>query len=114
MLAYNGLVMPTRRLFLAGLAACTPARAGVQAANPAKNRRRVGMTRPLYASMSYNNRQPLGGAGNTGIEPAVAVFAKREAFVEQDDIVPLRPLRLMHGQRIAIVEFVRLPADLRA
>ncbi len=64
--------------------------------------------------MSYDNRQPLRGAGNAGIEPAIAVFAKREAFVEQNHMVPLRPLCLMHGERIAIIELIRLPPDLWA
>src|SRR5450631_2776170 len=72
-------------------------------AMPVKTSRRVGM--------SHNNCQPLRGAGNAGVEPAVAVFAKRETFVEQHHLVPLRPLRLMHGQRVAIIEFIRLPAD---
>jgi hypothetical protein len=42
------------------------------------------------------------------------MFAKRKAFVEQDHAVPLRSLGFMHGQRIAIIEFVRLLANFRA
>src|SRR5471030_1795678 len=55
---------------------------------------------------SHHNGEPLGGARHAGIEPALAAFLKRKAFVEQHHVVPLRALRLVHGEHIAIVEFV--------
>jgi hypothetical protein len=37
-----------------------------------------------------------------------------EAFVKEHHIVPLRPLGLMDGERIAVVELVRLPPQSKA
>ena len=57
----------------------------------------------------------LGGPRDRRVEPALARFLEGPALVEQHDIVPLRALRLVHGQRIAVVEIVEalllLPGD---
>ena len=55
----------------------------------------------------HHNGQALGRASHARIEPALAVFAKGPAFVEQHDMVPLRALRLVHRQGIAEIELVR-------
>ena len=62
----------------------------------------------------HHHRQPLRGARDAGVEPALAALGKREGLVEQHDVVPLRALRLVHGQHIAEVElvvFLALPAS---
>ena len=45
--------------------------------------------------------QPPRRAGDRRVEPARAVLAEGAGFVEQRHMIPLRPLRLMHGQRVA-------------
>ena len=45
------------------------------------------------------------------IEPTIAVLAKGETLVEEDDFVPLRALRFVHGQRIAEIELVGAAAQ---
>ena len=71
------------------------------------------ITRPIA---EHHHRQPFRRSCDAGIEPALAAFGKREALVEQHDVVPLRALRLVHGQHIAVIEFVvglaALPIDL--
>ena len=49
-----------------------------------------------------------------GIKPARPVLAEGETFIEQHDVVPLRPLSLVDGQRVAVVELVRLPSQSKA
>src|SRR5258707_15547473 len=55
---------------------------------------------------SHHHAQPLRGTRDTRVEPSGAAFLKRKALVEQHHVVPLRALRLVHGQHIAIVELV--------
>ena len=63
----------------------------------------------------HHDTQPLRRARDARIEPARAAVLERKAFVEQHDVVPLRALRLVHGEHVAIVEFVvglaLLPGD---
>ena len=54
----------------------------------------------------HHDTQPLRRPGDPGVEPARAAVPKRKALVEQHDVVPLRALRLVHGQRVAVVELV--------
>jgi hypothetical protein len=53
-----------------------------------------------------HHRQPLRGARDAGVEPALAALGKCERLVEQHHVVPLRALRLVHGEHIAVVELV--------
>ena len=59
-----------------------------------------------FGWFSNHQCQLFGGAGDAGIKPALAAVGKGEGFVEQDDVVPLRALRLVHGEHIAEIEFV--------
>src|SRR5207253_10154328 len=52
------------------------------------------------------NSDLLAGARDAGVEPATPILAEDEAFVEQIDAVPLRALRLMHGEAVAKGELV--------
>ncbi len=76
--------------------------------------KRRGQRRPCIspARPLAHNGNRLRRPGYRRIEPALAVLAESVAFVEQHDIAPLRPLRLVHGQRIAEVEGV-VPPPLR-
>src|ERR1700686_4703566 len=69
----------------------------------AKPPMRAASTRP---EGSNDDRQPLRRAGDAGIEPAVAAVGKREGFVEQHHVVPLRALRLVDGEHVAEIELV--------
>ena len=64
----------------------------------------------------HHHRQPLRRPRDAGIEPALAAVGKGETLVEQHHVVPLRALRLVHGEHVAVVEFVvrlaPLPVDL--
>src|SRR4051812_11317499 len=46
--------------------------------------------------LRHHQCQALRGAGDAGVEPAVAAVGEGEALVEQHDVVPLRALRLVH------------------
>src|SRR3984957_2440470 len=63
---------------------------------------------------SSDHRQLPGRPREAGIKPTRAVLTEGEAFIEQHDVVPLRPLSLMHGQRVTVVELVRLPSQGKA
>src|SRR5215208_1744468 len=65
---------------------------------------------PGFRRPSGHDRDALGGAGDGGVEPAAAVLKEGIGFVEQHDVVPLRPLRLVDGERVAVGELVRLAA----
>src|SRR5262249_35437862 len=54
----------------------------------------------------HDNGEPPRRAGDAGIEPARAAVGEREALVEQHHVVPLRALRLVHGEHVAVVELV--------
>ena len=60
----------------------------------------------LIRALSPHHGQSLGRPRETGVEPAGPMLAEGEAFVEQHNVVPLRPLRLVDGERVAIVELV--------
>ena len=62
-------------------------------------------TKPVVMAI---HGQAFGGAREACIEPAIAMLAERIAFIKQHDVIPLRPLRLVDGERVAIVELVRL------
>src|SRR5579885_2989207 len=70
-------------------------------------------TRRESRIISHHDRQPLGGAGNARVEPAVTMLAEGKAFIEQDDVLPLRALGLVDRQRIPVIELVRIPPHLR-
>src|SRR5664280_2843420 len=55
---------------------------------------------------SHHHGEPLRRPGDAGVEPALAAVGKREALVEQHHVVPLRALRLVHGEHVAVVELV--------
>src|SRR5215831_5432272 len=72
--------------------------------------------RPGMPAYLYHHAQPLRRPRDPGVEPARAAVLERKALVEQHHIVPLRALRFVHGQHIAVVElvigFALLPRDL--
>src|SRR5712671_2394217 len=61
---------------------------------------------PEEARGSHHHCQSLGGPGDAGVEPALPALGKHRGFVEQHHVVPLRALRLVHGEDIAVVEFL--------
>src|SRR5882757_547846 len=58
------------------------------------------------AAALHHHAQPLRRTRDAGVEPAGAAVLERKAFIEQHHVVPLRALRLVHGQHIAVVELV--------
>src|SRR5580698_325066 len=54
----------------------------------------------------HHDAQPFRGAGDAGVEPPGAAVLERKALVEQNHVVPLRALRFVHRQHVAVVEFV--------
>src|SRR5256885_3936151 len=61
--------------------------------------------RPEHAVLDDDGK-PLRCPRDAGVQPPRAAVLERKAFVEQHDVVPLRALRLVHGQHIAVVELV--------
>src|SRR5258708_36079937 len=61
---------------------------------------------PEEARGSHHHCQSLGGPGDAGVEPALPALGKHRGFVEQHHVVPLRALRLGHGEDIAIGELI--------
>src|SRR4051794_15599743 len=75
--------------------------------------------KPAYDGVlgnSNHHAQPLRRPRNAGVEPACTAVLKRKTFVEQHHVIPLRALRFVHGEHIAVVELViwlaLLPRDL--
>src|SRR5947209_16121932 len=60
----------------------------------------------------HNYRQPLRGARDPGVEPALAALGKRKGLIEQHHVVPLRALRLVHGEHVAVIELLVFLAQL--
>src|ERR1051326_8053588 len=54
----------------------------------------------------HHHREPSHRAGDAGVEPALARVGEGEGFVEQHHVVPLRALRLVHGEHVAVVELL--------
>src|ERR1700742_646775 len=54
----------------------------------------------------YHHAEALRRTRDAGIEPSGAAVLEGEAFVEQHHVVPLRSLRLVHGEHVAVVELV--------
>src|SRR3984957_9232787 len=54
---------------------------------------------PCVFRPSSDHRQLPGRAREARVKPTRPMFAEGEAFIEQHDIVPLRPLSLMHRER---------------
>src|SRR5947209_8005083 len=65
--------------------------------------------------ISDHDREPLRRAGDAGVEPPRPALRECGRFVEQHDIVPLRALRFVHREHVAVVEFLvalaLLPGD---
>src|SRR6266581_8896166 len=63
----------------------------------------------------HHHAQPLRRAGNAGVEPSRAAVLERKALVEQHHVVPLRALRFVHREHVAVIElvigFALLPRD---
>src|SRR3954469_9220116 len=72
-------------------------------------------SRPSPGRRLNHNAQPLRRPRDARVQPPRAALLKRKALVEQHDVVPLRALRLVHGQHVAVVELVvglaLLPGD---
>src|SRR6267142_2697419 len=54
----------------------------------------------------HHHAQPFRSPRNTRVEPPGPAILKRKTLVEQHHVVPLRALRLVHGEYIAKVELV--------
>src|SRR5438105_40728 len=54
----------------------------------------------------HHDAQPFRGARDAGVEPSRPAVLERKTLVEQHHVVPLRALRLVHGEHIAVVELV--------
>src|SRR5450631_4666541 len=54
----------------------------------------------------HHHTQPLRRARNAGVEPSGAAVLECKALVEQHHVVPLRALRFVHGEHIAVIELV--------
>src|SRR5580765_126626 len=54
----------------------------------------------------HHHAQPFRSPRDTGVQPPGAAVLEGEAFVEQNHVIPLRTLRFVHGQHVAIVELV--------
>src|SRR5277367_1792925 len=66
---------------------------------------------PCVFRPSSDPSQLPGRTREAGVKPTRPMLAEGEAFVEQHDIVPLRPLSLMDGERVTVVKFVRFPSQ---
>src|SRR5688500_7615230 len=77
-----------------------------------KSNRRPGERSPEVRPAGLDNdRHLFGRPRQARVEPAAAVLAKGIGFVEEHQVVPLRALGLMDGQRVSIGELVRLAAE---
>src|SRR6202040_1781308 len=56
--------------------------------------------------MLHHHAQPFRGTRDAGVEPSRAAVLERKALVEQYHVVPLRALRFMHREHIAVIELV--------
>src|ERR1700691_431782 len=63
---------------------------------------------------SSDHSQLPGRPREAGVKPARPMLAEGEAFIEQHHVVPLRPLSLMDGERIAIVELIRFASQCKS
>src|SRR6266404_9816634 len=57
------------------------------------------------AELHYH-AQPLRRTGDAGIEPSRAAILERKALVEQHHVVPLRALRFVYREHVAVIELV--------
>src|SRR6267378_295593 len=70
---------------------------------------RHGVWVPAFAGTTrelHHNAQPLRGSRDPGIKPPRAAVLKCKALVEQHHVVPLRALRFVHREHIAVIELV--------
>src|SRR3954449_1704609 len=58
----------------------------------------------------HHHTQPFRRTRDAGVEPTCTAVLERKTLVEQHHVVPLRALRFMHREHIAIVELVVRPA----
>src|SRR6266478_1585310 len=63
--------------------------------------KRVDVRWPLH-----HHAQPFRRARNAGVEPSRAAVLERKALVEQHHVVPLRALRFVHREHVAVIELV--------
>src|SRR6266576_4512858 len=54
----------------------------------------------------HHDAQPFRGTRDAGVEPSRAAVLERKALVEQHHVVPLRALRFVHREHIAVVKLV--------
>src|SRR5437868_15292859 len=62
--------------------------------------------RVVVEAALHHYAQPFRRARDAGVEPACTAVLERKTLVEQHHVVPLRALRFVHGQHIAVVELV--------
>src|ERR1700730_14044130 len=56
--------------------------------------------------MLHHHAQPFRGTRDAGVEPSRAAVLERKALVEQHHVVPLRALRFVHREHVAVIELV--------
>src|ERR1700737_5507931 len=61
---------------------------------------------PVGDTRLYHYAQPFRGPPDAGVKPTRAAVLKRETLVEQHHVVPLRALRFVHREHIAVIELV--------
>src|ERR1700730_1265622 len=75
----------------------------------------AGSSRGARSGASHHDAQPLCRPRNAGIEPPGAAVLECKALVEQHHVVPLRALRFVHREHVAVIELViglaLLPGD---
>src|SRR5882724_10061101 len=54
----------------------------------------------------HHHAQPFCRTRNAGVEPPCAALLERKTLIEQHHVVPLRALRLVNREHIAVVELV--------
>src|SRR5581483_8981626 len=68
--------------------------------------RRIGARKRRSFARLHHDGELLRCPRDAGVEPALAAVGEGEGFVEQHHVVPLRALRLVHGEHIAVIELV--------
>src|SRR3981081_2906439 len=59
---------------------------------------------PSPGAMSQHHAQPFCRTRNAGVKPPCPAFLERKTLIEQHHVVPLRALRLVNREQIAVVE----------
>src|SRR6476660_6678241 len=64
------------------------------------------MSTSLWCDELHHHAQAFRSPRNSRVEPPRPAVLERKALVEQHHVVPLRALRLVYGEHVAVVELV--------